>query len=330
MYFSFLCGLYLFISSVNASESSNGLPGTTYTKWTWTEWFDTDSGDRETETETYDSIVARGLNICRAGKLIGCECKRDDTKEILSNGNFFNTSHILGTDLECKLHGIECHNILCMNLEVRFLCEDVILESGSAVFYFLMLIIPVVVILFRLYCWSIVKKQIKNRHPGNRNTNGSSPQDAIDMSVFDPPSYDDLFGSQTHTRFGDIKCNNCNHLKTTCHSLTEQSNENAQNSNSRSDEFSSVDCSCECHKTNDFIASCLRGASRCDSNDNYSRINAAYIHNNEANNNTGSGTRTNSISINIISGACIETLPPTYSEALVILKRTEGLDATHL
>ncbi|XP_076095340.1 mucin-5B-like [Mytilus galloprovincialis] len=160
MYYSFLYGLYLFISSVNASESSNGLPGTTYTKWTWTEWFDTDSGDLETEIETYDSIVARGWSICRGGKLIGCECKRDDTKEILSNGAFFNTSHILGTDLECKLHGIECHNVLCMNLEVRFLCEDVILESGSAVFYFLMLIIPVLVILFRLYCWSIVKKQI--------------------------------------------------------------------------------------------------------------------------------------------------------------------------
>ncbi|VDH90512.1 Hypothetical predicted protein [Mytilus galloprovincialis] len=115
----------------------------------------------------------RGWNICRGGKLIGCECKRDDTKEIMSNGDFFNTSHILGTDLECKLNGIECHNILCMNLEVRFLCEDVILESGSAVFYFLMLIIPVLVILFRLYCWGIVRKRIKKRHPGNRNTNGS-------------------------------------------------------------------------------------------------------------------------------------------------------------
>ncbi|XP_063428832.1 uncharacterized protein LOC134711835 [Mytilus trossulus] len=327
MYHSLFCGLYLFISSVYASGSSNGVPGTTYTKWTWTKWFDTDSGERE--TETYESIVARGWNICRGGKLKGCECKRDDTKEILSNGEFFNTSHILGTDLECKLNGIECHNILCMNLAVRFLCEDVILESGSAVFYFLMLIIPVVVILFRLYCWDIVKRRIKKRPPGNRNTHGSSQQDVIDMSIFDPPSYDDLFGSQTQTRFVDIKCNNCNHLQNTCHSLTDQSNTTAQNSNSRR-EVSSVNCSCECHNTDNCIASCLRGASRCESNDNYSRINAAYIHNNEANNNTENRARTNSISINVISGACIESLPPTYSEALVILKRTEGLDATHL
>ncbi|CAC5369557.1 unnamed protein product [Mytilus coruscus] len=306
MYYSLLCGLYLYIYPSYASESSS------------------DSGERE--TETYESIVARGWNICRGGKLIGCECKRDDTKEILSNGDFFNTSHILGTDLQCKLNGIECHNILCMNFEVRFLCEDVIIESGSAVFYFLMLVVPLIVILFRLCCWDIVKKRIKKRHCSNQNTNTSTQQDVIDMSVFDPPSYDDLFGSQTHTSFGDIKCNNCNHLKHTCHSYTEQSNATAQNLNSRRGEFSSVDCSCECHKTDNCIASSLRGSSRCESNDNYSRTNAAYIHDNEANDNT----RTTSISIKVISGACIETPPPSYSEALVILKRTEGLDATHL
>lgn len=56
MYYSLLCGLYLYIYPVYASESSNGLPGTTYTKWTWTKWFDTDSGERE--TETYESIEA--------------------------------------------------------------------------------------------------------------------------------------------------------------------------------------------------------------------------------------------------------------------------------
>ncbi|XP_052104598.1 uncharacterized protein LOC127737748 isoform X3 [Mytilus californianus] len=328
MYYSLLCGLYLYIYPVYASKSSNGLPGTTYKKWTWTKWFDTDSGERE--TETYESIVARGWNICRGGKLIGCECKRDDTKEILSNGDFFNTSHILGTDLQCKLNGIECHNILCMNFEVRFLCEDMIIESGSAVFYFLMLVVPVAVILFRLYCWDIMKKRIKKRHCSNQNTSRSSQLDVIDMSVFDPPSYDDLFGSQTYTSIGDIKCNNCNHLKNTCHSFTEQSNATAQNPNSRRGEFSSVDCSCECHKIDNCIASGFRGDSRFESNDDYSSTNAAYIHDNETNDNTGSRARTTSISINVISGACIETPPPTYSEALVILKRTEGLDATHL
>jgi hypothetical protein len=55
--------------------------------------------------------------------------------------------------------------------------------------------------------------------------------------------------------------------------------------------------------------------------------NSGYIHDNSIGIDE---TMNGDISIHIITNNFEETPPPGYSEALVILKRQEGLEATHL
>jgi hypothetical protein len=65
----------------------------------------------------------RGWKLCLDSELVSSECLSEDTGAVLSDGYFFNTSYLIGSNIECTLQGVECHNVNCMNFKVRFLCE---------------------------------------------------------------------------------------------------------------------------------------------------------------------------------------------------------------
>lgn len=205
-------------------------------------------------------------------------------------------------------------------------------ESGSAVFYFTLLAVPVTLILFRLYCWDKIKKRYMKRLR-NRQQTRNNVNDTTDNSRFDPPSYDEVFGPQstpppsyndahalpTEMVIGQTgaECSGWNSTS----SLYNVSCNNVHNLTS---------CICERNKMQ------MQGRRITDNETAHvqlyamqGHVNSCYVTDDVLDRGAINSSRTNT-RISVINADINEIPPPSYAEALVILKRTEGLDATHL
>lgn len=201
--------------------------------------------------------------------------------------------------------------------------SGVVIETGSTVFYFLILIVPIIVLLFRLYCWEFLKKRIHKRYVNTTILNTESQSESVDVSSFDPPKYDELFGAQiegcSETRI--VNCTRCHNIK--ARSIRDSTRINENSSVHHDNEISTTECLCACsisgpvgNVQNETISGTVT-----------TETNSGYIHDNSIGIDE---TMNGDISIHIITNNFEETPPPGYSEALVILKRQEGLEATHL
>lgn len=201
--------------------------------------------------------------------------------------------------------------------------SGVVIETGSAVFYFLILIIPIIILLFRLYCWEFFKKRIHKRYTNTTILNTENQSESVDVSSFDPPKYNELFGAQIEwcSETGIMICTRCHNIKT--RNIQDNTRINDNSSVDHCNDISTTGCLCACsvsvpvsNTQNEAISGTVT-----------TETNSGYIHDNCI----GIGeTMNGDISIHIITSNFEETPPPGYSEALVILKRQEGLDATHL
>lgn len=203
-----------------------------------------------------------------------------------------------------------------------FFFVELMVESGSAVFYFTILAVPVTLILFRLYCWDKIKRNF-NKRLRNDERSGANTNNSTDTTQFGPPSYEELFGSRSMPSYNEIhaspiemgicfnEIHECIPTRTTI--------DRVLNNNSASYE--------RCFRQKAQMLEHLAGNARegIAMQDDFRDQNTCFM--------GGSSWEhgaTDISSINCISKDCIEIPPPSYAEALVILKRSEGLDATHL
>ncbi|XP_046325676.1 uncharacterized protein LOC124110385 isoform X3 [Haliotis rufescens] len=165
----------------------------------WTEWFNTDTPYDGVEEETIGSVKQTHETLCPGGSVTQAECRAVGTAFTFKNRWTF-SSNIL--HVPCNATGLVCRDrdqpgtIFCSDYEIRYLCQDdndvPVYDGGFiAMAAGLSVIVPLIcVLIVQLKRAKAERIRQENGSSGTASADSATPSSYVDP----PPTYEQLFG----------------------------------------------------------------------------------------------------------------------------------------
>ncbi|XP_067668921.1 uncharacterized protein [Haliotis asinina] len=166
---------------------------------TWTEWFNTDTPYDGTEEETISKVKQTYGTLCPSGSVAEAECRAVGTAFTFKNRWTF-SGNIL--HVPCNATGLVCRDrdqpgtVFCSDYEIRYLCQDdndvPVYDGGFiAMAAGLSVIVPLIcVLIVQLKRAKAERLRQENASSGTTNADSTTPSRYLEP----PPTYEQLFG----------------------------------------------------------------------------------------------------------------------------------------
>ncbi|KAL5004716.1 hypothetical protein ScPMuIL_018172 [Solemya velum] len=173
----------------------------------WTHWYNIDDPkDDGNDIETASSLWQHGFRLCGTSTIVEAECRVYEASVSQDN-----SSGEISTI--CDKDGLQCYasgTSRCPNYEVRFRCQVDPLPPDDEPFhvdfkyYFILIIIPVLVLLLRIACPFYLQRgrgRLRSRQQNCETVEeaGTSPAEIIAALIAPPPSYVELFEDERNS-----------------------------------------------------------------------------------------------------------------------------------